>query len=914
MKSKLSNLLSRVWLGLVLLSMVLSACAQPTGVVSPQTTGQASPRPGNDTPATPVPGGAEEDEHAVITFAGDEYLRATYEPLMAEFNKLYPNITVQFAQIPQYTEDKQDLFNNYQRLMATSGDTSITWIAGSVGNEQYFLDLLPLMEGDPTFDPGDFWDGALEACQDMEGRSLGIPTTLQVTGIFYNDEAFAEAGVPAPRPGWTWDDFREVVVAMTKVEEGRTRYGYAEQNYNMILTPLIEAELIASDGEINAEQMQAEFQWYLDLVKEGAIFPPPYAETEEGWNEIWQKWNELFTSPQRPAMWVGQLADQLPGAEWVNDESDPFANSAINIDGFAPFPVSADDPNQNTSFAYTQCLSISKGTRYPRAAWTWLNFLSQQWSGKGKIYAWDLLQIPARRSTIEANNYFDLLPEKAIPALEFALNHAWFAPGFYSMESGAVAGALYKTAAGFSDFTTALAEYQASITPTPEPTPDTEPVVVNTPLPTVSPDATLVKYFSNAWGEELETLNALVLQYSEDHPDIAIRISTQIDTPGDWYLAVTDQFDCFSWYNMDWTTQSPDNLLPLDSLIDAEGTEFKKDFNPNLFKSFTFEGTLYGLPIASDFMMMGYNKTLLEKKGLKIPNNDWSFEDFATMLEQVGGGEGSERTYGYQLDEWDESLFLGKGVRWADLTADPAVPMLNSPDMVTFLTWLIQLKESGGVFVQTQDNYMEFDEAMRAGRIAFYRSNASSPQGYYFYNEKPPFEMGVAPFPQFNDPTGMFFQGSTRAHMISRNSQNVQACWDWITFLSEQPVLLQGVPARASVLDSPAWEASVGVENAAAMRAAMNNLQPQLTSYEYNPIHWPLQSWRSEAVRKALAGEDINEVLNGAQQKAEVYLECMVGVDPDQFKEDYAKLDEKIRACGMQADPDGDMWQPMRGL
>jgi multiple sugar transport system substrate-binding protein len=670
------------------------------------------------------------------------------------------------------------------------------------------------------------------------------------------------------------------------------------------------------DGELNADGLQSAFQWYLDLVKEGYIYPPPYAETEEDWNKIWQEWQEMFASPQRPAMWVGQLGDQLPGAEWVNDQGNPWVNSAINIDGFAPFPVSADNPNEMTTMAWTQCLSVSKGTRNPRAAWEWINFLSQKWAPRDKTQIWELLQMPARRSVAEANDYWEMLPQKAVPALQFGLDHGWYQPGFYWEKASFVTSALTKAASGYGDFTTALADAEAQYTPMPSPTPDNEPVLVNTPEPTLSPDATLVKYFSSSWGNELESLNALAKDYMEKHPEIAIKVTTNLDTQGDPFEALTQDFDCFSWYGIDFKNQDVSGILTLDSLLESEGTDFVKDYNPNLFKSWTNDNQLYALPIASDFQMMGYNKTLLEKKGIKLPSNEWTFDDFTKMLEAVGGGEGNERTYGFQLDEWDDALFVGKGVKWADLQADPIVPMLNSPDMVSFVEWLRQLKESGGVFVQTQDNYMEFDEAIRTGRIAFFRTNASQPQGYYFFEQQPPYEVGLAPWPQFNDPTGMYFMGSTRAHLISKNSDNVPVCWDWIKFLSEQPTLVQGVPARNSVLNSPEWEATVGKENAEAMRAAMNNLQPQSTEvYYYNPISWPLSQWRSEAIRKALAGEDITEMLNAGQQKSEVYLECMKDVNPDDYKEpeDYEELDQKLRACAMQADPDGDMWKPIEG-
>jgi ABC-type glycerol-3-phosphate transport system substrate-binding protein len=763
------------------------------------------------------------------------------------------------------------------------------------------------MEGDQTFDPADFWDGSLEACQDKEGRSLGVPTTIQVWGIFYDDEAFTEAGIPAPHPGWTWDDFRAAIAAVGKAG---VRYGYAEQSYNTILIPKIDGEIALSGGEIETEKMQKTVQWYLDLANEGVIFPPLYAEDADSWNKLWQKWQEMFTSPQRPAMWVGQISESFPGAEWVNDESNPFANLAVNVDGFAPFPVSTDNPDEKTSIAITQCLSVSRGSLNPHAAWTWINFLTQQWTARTSNQMWDLMQIPSRKSTIEANDYWKILPEKAVPALQFALEHAWYQPGSYGLETSVVINTMAKAAAGFGEFSTILAQAKEDMPVYATPIPDNEPVVVATVQPPLPPDADVVNYFANVSGRELDTLTKLTERYNQDHPDQFIKLTTQLDVQGDWFPTLVDQFDCFNWYMLDPTSQDANKVLPLDTLLEKEGTDFINDYNPELFKKFTYDDRLYGLPVSSDFQMMAYNKDLLAKKGLTAPKNDWTFEDFARMLEVIGGGEGSERTYGYKLDMWDESLFYGKDVKWADLQADPPVPMLNSQDMTSFVEWIVQLKNSGGIFLQTQENYMEADEAFRSGRIAFFQTNASQPEGWYFINEEPPFEIGLAPFPLFNDFTGGFFIGYERAHMISRESQKAQACWDWFKYLSEQPGIQLGVPARHSVMESSAWETVVGKEKAEAMRAGMENLRPQLEITEFSPIIYPLGTWRSEAIRKALNGEAVVSVLNEAQHKSEGYLDCMKGVEFDQTNQETIQVFvEKMRACALQVDPDGEMWK-----
>lgn len=895
MKQKIKYLWSKTLISIVMLSMALTACGQPTKEGS------------GDGVNTPRPGSQGEEENVVITFTADEWLRSTYEPLMEEFHRQNPNISVQFAPIPQSAYESQTEPVNFQRLTATTADTGITWIAGSQIAEQYFLDLQPLMEGDPGFDPADFWDGSLESCQDAEGRSLGIPTSIQVNGIFYDDEAFAGAGFPEPHPGWTWDDFRG---ALTAVSKQGSRYGYAEQSHNTILIPRIEGQIALAGGEIDVEKMQQEVQWYLDLVDQEVILPPMYAEDADSWNKQWEKWQEMFASPERPVMWVGSLADSFPGAEWVNDEENPFANSAINVDGFAPFPVSADNPNEKTSLAYTQCLAVSKGSLNPKAAWAWVNFLSQQWTGRGKTQMWDLMQVPARKSTVEANNYWDVLPEKAVPAIKFALEHAWYQPGSFGLETSVVIIALVKDAAGFGNFSDLLALAKEDMPEIIQPTPDSEPVVVATVQATTSPDAEVINYFANLDTNEVAVLGELVQRYNEENPDQVIKLTTQLDVQGDWFPTLIEQFDCFYWYNLDPSSQDQDKVLPLDSFFSSEGSEFTNDFNPELLKSFTSNGQLYGLPVASDFQMMAYNKDLLASKGLTLPKNDWTFEDFTKMLELIGGGDESERTYGYLMDYWDESLFNSRDVEWADLEVKPPVPMLNSEDMVAFTDWIVALKDSGGIMLQTPENYMEVSDVLRSGRIAFFRTNASRPKGWYFSVQEAPFEIGVVPFPPFDDPTGSFFLGIASGQMISREAENPQACWDWFTFLSEQPTMQLGVPARLSVMQSSAWEAVVGKEIAEAMRVGMKNLRSPEPDLNYDPTTYPLSSWRNEALQKALEGEDVKTVLDSAQQKSETYLQCLQGSVFDQSNEDTIRIyTEKLRSCAIEADPEGSMWR-----
>lgn len=124
---------------------------------------------------------------------------------------------------------------------------------------------------------------------------------------------------------------------------------------------------------------------------------------------------------------------------------------------------------------------------------------------------------------------------------------------------------------------------------------------------------------------------------------------------------------------------------------------------------------------------------------------------------------------------------------------------------------------------------------------------------------------------------------------ISRQAEDPDACWEWFEFLSEQPAAFNGLPARRSMVESDAWAESVGAEAAAALRASRSR---PVQSHE---LDWALERWFDDALAAALVGEDPAAVLADAQNKADVYLDCLEAAPGD----DEAQRD----ACAQEADP-----------
>jgi ABC-type glycerol-3-phosphate transport system substrate-binding protein len=865
---------------------------------------------------TPTPRGGSidgQDGETIITFAIDEWSRSMYEPLAEEFHALHPDIIVQMATIPEFMPPDETEEYNYARTLATTADTAILWGNWSIamGAGSYFRDLGPLIDSDPSFQADDFWPGMLSACEDTEGRVIGIPTSGYFTGIYYNELAFESAGVPKPAPGWTWEDFQRAVTALARSEAGNIRYGFADRQYfsGSSLAPLVDEHLYNTGGEVDIDELEELVKWYVDLANAKAIYP--IIDPTTAGQDVWQEWQDLFKGENRPAMWVGGLVEPIPGSEgfYFSSDGDPWKDMAIYSEGFVPFPVGEGSAGNKTTPVSVQCLAVSTGSSNPRAAWAWIDFLSRQWLVRDQSQVWELQQVPARQSVAENIGYFNLIPAKARETVRFGMSNAWFG-SLYPNRLEIIGQGIATYIAGTKDFDTAMADALVTLSSIPQPTPDTTPVVVATPQPPPPVGAIVINFFTNRFGPgpEGDPMKTLAQSYMDSHPDIYIKISYEYQgSPDEDYLAgIANNFDCFAWYEPYFQNQAPEGLLSLNSLFSAEGSEFTGDYTSNQLDSFRYAGELYGLPLSTQTSIMSYNADLLAKRGLQPPANDWTFDDFVKLLEAASSTSSSDRSYGFLANEWDDLLLQGRGATWADLESDPPQAFFDTPEMLASFNWMADMVNSGVLLVQRDNNWEEISNAFGEGQVAFWISQIGEPWGYYMpYGQSPKHKIGVAPMPEMGSPSGYYGWGNTIGLFISQKSQDPQVCWDFMKYVSEQPATFPGVPARRSVSESPAWENQVGPDLAEAYRAAIAQIKPrsEMAMTTYSPIGWPFYTWRSEALRGIINGEQPRVILEAAQQKAEDYLACMAIVDLSKLSEE--QQSQEVMTCAKQADPEG---------
>jgi len=889
---------------------------------------------GQSTPATIVPDGIEkevtglptveaekpatgssniEEENVVITFASYEVDKALYEPLMDAFHQENPSITVQFVSLPTSSVYGQVEENNY-RTMAASADTTLI-IGRSAELSSYFRDLQPQIDSDASFEPDDFWPDALTACQDAQGRVLGIPLAIYFSGIFYNEAAFIAAGLPVPTPGWTWDNFRQAAEELTRQEGGATRYGYADPPYSSVLGTLIDASLAATDGEIDVNALAQTLQWYVDLAKSGILYPIQGSAGGEAGLQADERWGKMFQTNEAPAMWLGRLQEPIPGLAGISEETDPATHLAITKYRIAPFPIDVDEPNAGTTPLAASCAAISAGSTHPQAAWAWIKFLSRHWLIHDKTQMSELVTIPARQSVAEKESFWNSLPGGAEPAVRFGLEHAWY-QGLYPAAEKAVYGALEKTIAGETGLVSALTDANSEMASLPRPVADSNLIIVATPQPgqnSVSNADRINFYPGNTNIQELAALQTLVARFNQDHGDeILVSMSTGYSFPADkgYYEGLTNSFDCFISQVDSAGAAASGVILDLSTWLDGENSSFQQDYDPTLLNASRYEGKLYDLPLTSQPAIMVYNADLLSKRGLQPPTPDWTFEQFMQQITTVASISPTDTSYGFlpesQAVDTMDMLYAGRNIHWLDTTGALPVAKLDTSEMANALAWYAGLYQSGELYKSAsgEEAWNSITTAIRSGQVAFWTALAGEQEELYFNGENPSFKIGIAPLPVISKSNGSFDASIERGFYVSRSSQNPQACWLWAKYLSDQPAALNGIPARKSVAASPAWESSVGADNAAIYRSALARVQTEDAETQSNTLKMPLESWKSQAEADVIKGNDPQQALIQAQQKADAYLSCLASANISNLSD--KDLQAEVMTCAKQADPS---WQ-----
>ena len=887
---------------MLIVSLLLAACAKkeeaPVSTPVPATPVPATPVPATPVPATPEAG----QEPTTVLFAVGDFERPLYESLIEPFEEANPDIHVRLVSINEILE--LDLVggeapdDTWQRL-ASRADV----INGGAGRETVqqglIRDLTPLIQADPNFQRDDFYPGALESNQ-WDGGTWSLPTRVMFDLIYYDKDAFDEASVSYPEPGWSWDDFLAKAEALTAREGGKvTRWGFVQPSPVHLpfiegrVGPLIDQTTDPPTPRFDQPKVAEAVRWYVDLYLKEEIMP--FFEEEEG--ALVSKEQALVESGDAP-MW------HEPSALWA------YRKEQGNR-GVVPYPV--DAPDSRTTLITTQDMSMSAGTAHPDAAWRWMDFLSRQdTSRQGPLVRF----LPARRSVAESIGFWDEMDEELADALRYAIDHGYVSQTTTGYD--AFFEALEAALSGEKPVEDALAEAQAQAEADIQETQAGQAEA--TPVPTVvvaAPEAEepagegAVTIIFNAGVGVLsaQAYRDAAQQFHEAHPDIQVEIQMPDLTDTSISMqSVAESSDCFQWVP---DIQNPENqaaILGLKPFLDADPSFTTDDFYPSVLERFTWQGQLWGLPVELQPYIIEYNKDLLEAARVDDPALDWTTDDFVELAAALTQGEGEDKQYGFvpQFFEVNDLLLLiePRGARLVDESADPPTLTLNDPATVEAVRWYaglstesevkpILLADIADYLAEANAIFIEREALISEGRAAMWTYVGASAQG----GDRDQLNIGVAPLPAGIH--GASGSGTATGYFVSAQTEARQACWQWITFLTEQLGLTQGLPARRSVAESDAYRQQVGAERAVVYLASVAGAEHASVFDILTGQGWLTGGmyWLGRAYSQVAAGEtSVEEALNAAQRMFDDYRACVVVNDAISDQDEWT-------ACLLEADP-----------
>ena len=220
----------------------------------------------------------------------------------------------------------------------------------------------------------------------------------------------------------------------------------------------------------------------------------------------------------------------------------------------------------------------------------------------------------------------------------------------------------------------------------------------------------------------------------------------------------------------------------LDSLFkdDKQWTDNdQKQFWAGNLKTYTRDGKLWGLPVVGHPGAIHYfvNKTMVEKKGLKMPPTDgkWTFEEFATLAKGLTESAGGRTTVFGVIPPWG-NVTLNEGMVGflrafkGDLfDADGKKSLLNTPESVAGLKAFAQLFKDGSAMPWAADIDAQKPGLFQGQKVGMIVQTAFAAAAWPGQIEKLPekFEMEVVP-----PPTGPLGKPATQ---VSSDGKGVAA-------------------------------------------------------------------------------------------------------------------------------------------
>lgn len=329
-----------------------------------------------------------------------------YEALIKEFEKEYPNVTIDYQSVP--FADAQNKFKTAAQAGSGAPDilrAEVAWVP-----EFASLGYLYELDGTALTDDQDDFLAAPVGSTKFDGKTYGVPQVTDSLALMYNKELFKEAGInEAPT---TWEEMQD---AAKKIKDETGKDGAYLNPTGYYMLPFIYGEggdLIDAEGEkitVNDEQSVAGAEIVQDLLGSDGFTKPAATDA-------YTAMMKDFTS--------GDVGMIIQGPWEVKNISDAKAFGGAENLGIAPVPAGSEKagaPVGGHDYVVWSGMDESKS----EAAIAFIDFMTSTESQA--TLADELGVLPTRTSAYEQVE--SPVVTDFQPVMEIAVERAWIPEG-----------------------------------------------------------------------------------------------------------------------------------------------------------------------------------------------------------------------------------------------------------------------------------------------------------------------------------------------------------------------------------------------------------------------------------------------------------------------------------------------------
>lgn len=314
------------------------------------------------------------------------------------------------------------------------------------------------------------------------------------------------------------------------------------------------------------------------------------------------------------------------------------------------------------------------------------------------------------------------------------------------------------------------------------------------------------------WGlwEPESAMEDIISEYRQSHPNVTIEYTRRPFSGGVYKeqllerLASTDPQtspDIMRIHNT-WLPQFVSELAPLPGSIMTEA-EYTQAFYDTALRDLKSDGGIYAIPLEIDTLGLYYNKELFENEGLTIAPADWdSFVEYAQKLTkkdenekitQAGAAIGSSENVLHSAEILSLLMLQSNVTMVNEDKTEATFDMSNNEQGATVVDYYTDFINRHGVWDESLPNSLDMFISGKLGMML-----APSWRVFDILNANPTFEFDTAKAPQIF--LGNEVNLSTYwAEAVSKDSENTQAAWEFVKYLSEAEQLKKLYDAQSEL-------------------------------------------------------------------------------------------------------------------